>query len=184
MKNRALGLAGIAVAALFLNLPCRADETKAGSPPQPATPAAKGEFMITPVTGGLFSVDANDAPVIPLLNSIAQRANRKIIFSDEATAALNKNISVQSPGRVASADKLMDILGRALDFSWGTFGQDTYLVVMNTGAAERSAEKKKAAEKLMQERLDERQKQPKTTPEPERKTSPSGRPWFLSPARG
>ncbi|MBV9471287.1 MAG: hypothetical protein JO316_21225 [Abitibacteriaceae bacterium] len=132
MNKRLVAVATATLATTYLNLPCLAQNSKLGTPAHPVTQAALGQFQIasSPHSGSVF-MDVNHAQALPLLRTMVQQIQRKIILSDEATVTLQKTTIFTPHPTEINVDQFIREMAKANGLSWGKVGQDTYLVVLN-----------------------------------------------------
>jgi hypothetical protein len=141
MNKQTVSLASALLGAMCISSVCLAQSAPSLAPPENQTPLPAGTFRITPSQKvGSFLIEVNEAPLESLLQAIAQKAQRKIVMSDEVAVKLkdkwrttdyfrpNRDGSKSHPPLETTADEAFAFFAGG-SFSWGKVGQDVYLLV-------------------------------------------------------
>lgn len=194
MNKHLIRLTGMMLFVLCVGLSCQAKETdpeKVSSGPKTMslfgefkTDVPLGEFRVTGVVAkDSIIIEANQAPIVPLLQAIAQQTNRKIIVSDELQNATQK-ITFSANKWEGSFERVLNFLSTS-SLSWGKVGQDTYLVVARQKSSTELAAQKNKMDQVQQSRVQEQKEEPQQEPKqaPPMQVPPGAHFWLLRPTQ-
>ena len=102
----------------------KTDDTK--SPPVFAAPLRTYNVTPSELNKDKFDINAAMAPVVPILESIAEQGGLKLVISDELKAQ-NPHIFVKL--RQISARDAIEHIAQEHGLAWGKVGAETYLIV-------------------------------------------------------
>jgi len=190
MKKHLAALTLVVAACVSLGQPALVAFAQ-NQPVPPAVPVElpEGEFRITPSKAkDSVIIEANHAPLLSVLQAVAQQTNRKIIMSDEALQkAKELRFFIYRPVQGTAVmvpiertlEGLLDMYATT-SLSWGKLGEDTYLVVWRKESADEAAAQKTRTEKAIEQWRKRQEEASRKTPEPD---PFDARVWLLAPVR-